>query len=388
MAEIEIKPASMDFAGVNPPSGADARQAQLAKQFDSTQSTTPAPSTGGEISESEFEDPSYVQSTKPSEQKTDDDVPEEVDDKSTIKEEVVFEKPVKKEEVAPTTENPPFRPAKRDYTKFDPDDVPQLKKLTNFQFATVEKFAQQKAELKSQLSKLNEDVVKLKAGNLPDSWQEHPQAYTLTKEYQDLSNQLTYDNFEEEHWTDQLRNIKAGKDWYDIKGYDEKSGQPVYELRKAQEGQVDFNAEIMVGKYLNNVGANKANRFAQINRIAGAHQQYHNQAIQSLKEAENKFFPSWSDSVKIPPEVKRNMDLVTNATHPAFRNHPSTPLLAKSYAYIQQLIGHIKQLTEEKKLAEDKIQDRIKAGPSNRSFAGTGATNGASKIIDEKFFEG
>ncbi len=394
---IEVKTVGTTAGEYTPrPSVSGDRQAALQKAFEHP-TNNPQPKTEESKSNVEvgldlFTDDNPTPAETPEQESTPEDngevKVEEIDSKAEDPKFESLEEPQQKEEQkvedkSSKSENPPFRPAKRDYTKYDPELIPLLKKLPNNQFEIFEKYSTGKKDLESKLSKLNEDLVKAKANNLPESWQEHPQSYTLTPEYQTISKDLTYDDFEQSHWTEQLIAIREGRDWFDLEGYDEKTGQPKYILRKSpEEGKVDHKSEIEVSQYLNNVGANKNQRLQMLHKLQAVHQQFHNQAISSIKEAENKFFPQWSDSSKIPANVKSDIDAVINAMHPAFKNHPLAILPAKSYAYVRQVLSLYKQAQDKIKILEDKFKDGVKAGPPNTRFnTGNSVSKSNGKMI-------
>jgi len=104
------------------------------------------------------------------------------------------------------------QPDSRDYNGFDAETVAALKRMPNESYNVVHKQLREFEQLKQQ-----------KVG----SYLQHPQAYTLSPEYAQASAMVGQAEYEIQHYEQQLLNIRAGKDWTVLTGFDQKTGQPI-----------------------------------------------------------------------------------------------------------------------------------------------------------------
>lgn len=103
-------------------------------------------------------------------------------------------------------------PTSRDYTGYDDETVKAFKNMSDPAYQLMKKVVDERNNL-----------VKTKQ----DSYLTHPEAYTLTPEYTELNNRAYYANAEREFWKQQLINVRAGKEWTGLQGFDPKTGKPV-----------------------------------------------------------------------------------------------------------------------------------------------------------------
>jgi len=99
-----------------------------------------------------------------------------------------------------------------DYTGFSPQEITNLKNMSRQSRDWVASQMKEKKQLES----------------LKDStYLQHEQAYTLSPEYNELSQSVRMAQMEGRHWEQQALRIKAGEKFQDIIGFDPKTGQPV-----------------------------------------------------------------------------------------------------------------------------------------------------------------
>lgn len=373
------------------------RQAALASKWDALEGQGNKPQSANKPSSKDEID---LETGDPVSSKPQEKVEDKGNKPSTIKpEDVTFEDKVEKEEEVEVEDDKlreelskdadnkrEFPNDKRDYSQFDPDDVPALRRLPNRIFARLSQSLLEKKQLKESVDKVTKDYEQVKSGKLPDSWAEHPHAYQLTDQYRALTQELELDNFEIQHYTNQLRQVKAGQDWYLIEGYD-KQGQPQFrKIEASKDGSPDVNAEVNISQELNRIGQLKVVRQQHIGQLQNNHLLGHQRSVAQVKEAENKFFPSYVDPSKIPTEVKQSIDLCYKAIPPQFQNHPLAGIVTKAYAYIYEGHKKIQELNKKIAMLEGKGEDRRKAGPSPRELSTT-AGGGRNGILSAEMFE-
>lgn len=98
-----------------------------------------------------------------------------------------------------------------DYSKYAPAEVELLKNMSRPAREHMSKVMQE-----------NKELSKLKEFN----YLQHPHAYVLDPQFNEINNNLNKAKFEGDHWKQQLMLAKGGKKIRDIKGYD-KQGNPV-----------------------------------------------------------------------------------------------------------------------------------------------------------------
>lgn len=179
------------------------------------------------------------------------DAPEDIDVQPIVKVEAApikkEEKAVEKKEEAPVVKSTTTVDVKvaagkavtktgeeaRDYTGFTPEEQAILKQMSNPAFQYAAKNAREYKALVAQKG-------------TPDTYLQHPEAYSITPEYREASQKVHFATAEQNHWREQLIAIRNGKDWYGLQGYDDK-GKPVLSgPNKATDG-----AEVDVSNALN-----------------------------------------------------------------------------------------------------------------------------------------
>lgn len=140
----------------------------------------------------------------------------------------------KKEIVKPIT---PVKDTKKDesdtfdYTKYSPQETINLKNMSR-----------QSREYVAKLIDDNKSLVGLK----DSTYLQHEQGYTLSPDYQQLQAKDYYARTEAKCWEQALLNIKAGKKFRDITGFDTKTGQPIL----SEEREVSDRDEIRISNNL------------------------------------------------------------------------------------------------------------------------------------------
>jgi hypothetical protein len=249
---------------------------------------------------------------------------------------------------------------KRDYTGFNDKQVKLLKRLDTGRFEAISSewralnaAATKAVELASQL----EEQKKIAAGKgIPSSWYEHPEAYTLTPEFRQLSNQYAQYDVVENHYTQQMAAIQDGKPWVAITGFNPQTGEPIY----SSEQQPSSQAMANVNRALMQATQAKGQLQGRVDNLSQSFVNNHKQAADAI----NNEIKTRMDSLH--PEVKpsdKDIELVMDVLPGMYRSHP----LAKGFAQMLALnfaqARYLKKLLTEKEQGAKLDADKKLAGP-------------------------
>jgi len=138
----------------------------------------------------------------------------------------------------PSKEEPkPITPEKitRDYSSYSPEQAAHLKQMSNEAYQFTTKLIQE-----------NKDLAKLKDSN----YLQHPQAYVLSPEFQELSSKAQLAQSEGSYWQQQLQLIKEGNPWKPIRGYD-KDGNAVFDAERQPTPQDEEQVRLWMNHCIN-----------------------------------------------------------------------------------------------------------------------------------------
>lgn len=303
-----------------------------------------------------------------------DTPPEEV---STVAEPAPKEEaaePPKQEEFAfdvPTTTEPPSKevtpspppaiPAgPRNYEEFPEELRPVLKALNNQQFKA---FAPKLKELHARAQKAQE--LENASAQSPKFFYEHPEAYRLDPVYNDLTTKIDYINYEQDHYSKALVAIKRGEPWQNLKGYDSRTGEPVFEtIQPPLDGKPDYQAETQVQQLLGRLGAAAMQKQQELASYQGSYQNSVKQASVELAEIDKRLFPKLQDISSLPPDEKKYFDIATGLAPMHLKNHPLVTPLGKSFVMYMRLLKMYQQSEADKAKLRAQLGDRAAAEPS------------------------
>lgn len=306
----------------------------------------------------ETTDKDVVDVNKPS---TTDDEKEVTDDAEEVqRKETLDTKTVKVEQ---TTEKPAQLPVKqaRDYTIFDQKDVQALKRCDNITFNMLKARLVELYAERAQAKELKTEVEKLKSGALPDAYYEHPEAFTLSKEYRQLSNQYSRTDFESQHYQRQLAAIKRGEKWTEITGYDQRGNPQLAEHEPGPE------AEIAVLSQYNSLERDKQSLIGAVTQYQQSFINGHKASIANLKQATEQ------NISKLPAEYQPNDDdkklymTAFKQAAPAFANHPLVDHAATLFALCKSLMNHIDEIKKKAASSVVAANEKQKAGANFKS---------------------
>lgn len=254
----------------------------------------------------------------------------------------------------------------RDYSGFDAEETEALKHVGNKSFASIAPKLRLLKAITGEVEKKNAEIAQLKTGKqmLPDNYFEHPQAFILTKDYNENAGYLNQATQVQRHWQQQMANIRKGEPWISLEGFD-KNGRAVYSDKKV----ADVDSEMEVMGYLQH-SINQVGDFQKkVMGIESSFRDRHSKAVEVLKKAEKDNFSVY-DEPNHPwkPVVEHMMQQIPSE----FRNNPMAPLLAKAGTAVLQM-GKVLRETQTK-LAELEKNGAGKVTPNESKQGQAGPT--------------
>lgn len=255
--------------------------------------------------------------------KPDDLVPKEEDKDKTP--EIKDEKP--KSDVKLVTQPRVSDLNARDYTGIDEVDVPVFKKMGNEAFNKFKPLYVEnktiKTELESQKAKIKEvetslETLRKDGPQLPESYLEHPNAFVLTPEFNQLGQNINQANAVINHWNEQIDAVSKGATEIQMLGYDSKNGQYVL----TDKIPTDRASELKVIGYLNHA-QNKLQEYnGKLSALQQTHVERNKQATGEVTKLQSAIFAQFDK-----PEMKPVYDPIIKQE---FESLP--PILQKSVA--------------------------------------------------------
>lgn len=162
----------------------------------------------------------------------------------------------------------------RDYSGYSPEQVRELKQMSDSAYRYT-----------TDLIKQNQELQKLK----DSSYLQHPQAYVLHPQFQQLQQDGYYAQQELQHWQEQLMQCKAGKPYKELVGYD-KNGNAVLSEEKQPTPSAEEDLRLRIQQTVNGM----QNINAQLQNIP---KQFNQQMMQDLQaiEQEQKARFKWEE---------------------------------------------------------------------------------------------
>lgn len=305
------------------------------------------------------------------------------------KEEKVASKPTEQVEPSNPTDqqqqqvNPTDQPPQRDYTQFDDEGKKVLKRAPNAVFAYTEKLNKSLKEIQEKFTQKEQELNKVKEGRIPDSYLDHPEAYTLTPEFRTAAQNHQLDQFEEQHWASQLERIHQGAGWKNLEGYDQQ-GNPVYKdipPLKDADGDVIINNKAIVHatQMLQAATQMRHTSATQLQQLVGSYRQLQQQVTSKYTEFEHQSFPGLKE---LKPELKNDLDRVVKSYPPEIQRNPLAQYIAKGTLLVGAFQQRIKALEAE--LAKVKPGGVATKQPTQGDFTASGGSQ--EKMLDIRDF--
>lgn len=277
--------------------------------------------------------------------------PKESTEGDNTLEEVIEKDDPKTPTVAVDNKQPAQLPSRRDYSAFDAEEQKILKNLKNDHFAVLSKKLQEHKQVAAKVAdlegKLKVAQQTLESKGIPTNWYDHPEAYVLAPEFQEINTQHEKVTSEQDFYQQQLINVKDGKPWHKIQGYNQ-DGSPRF------SAPIDPSnaAEVGLSNLLHKYSAEESRLKARAEGIQQGFKQQHSGAVTSV----NTFL---DDRIKALREEVRPGDqeysVFTKTLPPQLQGNALVPAMSKMYGII------IKQAQYMAKLLEDvEKQKRIK----------------------------
>jgi hypothetical protein len=258
-------------------------------------------------------------------QETTEKLETEVKDKGEVadgegKEEVENEEEQPEEVPEETTEDDEkiHGNSKRDYTGFSQNEVKILKKLDNSRFAAlaplIKTYKDAAGKAVQLATELESSKKLLKEGGIPESWHEHPEAYQLSREFQDLNTQYSYQEQADNHYQQQLLNIKQGKPWVALQ-WNKVTNQFEY----SQPHEASDSAEMFVQRQLIAATNAKQNLDTKAAVLKQNHASSYERAATMMKQEVDNTIARMHPDAKPKPE---DVALIEKVIPQQYKGHP------------------------------------------------------------------
>jgi len=320
------------------------------------------------------------------------DMPEMSKEKEPVKEveaEVVPASEVKKEEIVakPAAEvkaaGQPVIGKKgaiaRDYSGLPENVVPLFKTMGNDAFNTLKPFYLEATKAQAELAELKKNPPIAQAGGIPETYYEHPEAYTLTPEYNQAATAANEAQLVLEHWREQLDNVRQGATDFVTLQRDPVSKQIVY----AAKQKVDQRTQSYLESLFFNANS-QASQFQQsLGRVKAEYSSKHTELTNSIRTWEKDFFKVFEDD-KTPLNAIYK-DTLSKMPKAVQKNILASPL-AKALTSIDALLAKLKSVETGKATVtvEDKKKlAQTKAGPTASGLSADNTSNKGEVTMDD-----
>lgn len=275
----------------------------------------------------------------------------------------------------------------RDYSIFSQEEQALVKTAPNALFNHLKdvlpKLRTENATLKTELDNAKKGIVKV-----PDSWNEHPDAYVLTPEYRQFRQAHAMVSEEEAHWLEQLENVENGRAWNGITGRDE-AGNLIKDKEVADNS---VRSKDYINQQLALARQYKGQFSAKVGDLKTNHQKNYQGAVNTIREGVKTYCP-WTTDEKLlateiefeNPETKKiekasignTIKAAYNILPPVFRSHPLAEVFANTFVVNAIAQQKLRLLQGQVKVKTINNADQLEAEP-------VGATKGNPKPLAGK----
>ena len=283
-----------------------------------------------QLPEGAVETPQEQQEEKP--KVSFDDFEKEMGFPST-KEEPIATKPPMETPPAPVSKQVAFEA--RDYTGLKPHEVVFAKKMAKDSFAHYKSVLSENNALKAEKTDLSNKLVALSQGKaqLPDSYYDHEGSVTLTPEYNEIYQAVTLASQVQNHWQQQLANVRAGEQWNNLEMHNN-------QLQQSQPIEATPQGEAYI---MSQLSFSQQQVLAQENRakqLIEGHKSKVAQRTDLTRAIEKEYYPHFENEQFVGVPMMR--DISKKMEGLGFRGNPLLQAFAKSAATNQLLIAYIK----------------------------------------------
>ena len=280
----------------------------------------------------------------------------------------------KKTEETPVVEATKPKPVaqKRDYSGFDPEDAKILSDAPNKTFNMLKERLPLLYAERDKAKQLEQQLADLKhqtdGKTIPQQWQEHPEAYTLSPEYKLLTKQYQQADFEENYWRKSLVDIEQDGQWTPLKGYDAQ-GQPIF----GQPIAATPEAKIALLQTLTETSRIKEQTQDKAKTMQESFKTNYTQAQHNLEQFADEKIKT------LIPEIqpkKEHEDIFIQALPKAFQGHPVSQFAAKLFSIVINQGTMLKTYRDKEQRTSKNQRDARRAGPKlANGLAGTSKGN-------------
>lgn len=270
----------------------------------------------------------------------------------------------------------------RDYTAFDPADVPALKTMSNKAFAWATKMLETRRSEAATLTETQSAMEKLKSGALPDSWHSEPEAYKIAPAYVKHESEFMAAQQSTHKYANALESLALGEA-FEVPGSD---GKPI----SIDPAKLDDRGKIKLKTQLESARTHfyeqQREHATAANQFRDSFKAKYTQAEQGVMREMDRLFPI--DAKTQPKELAFEKQII-DMFPPEFRNHPATKMAAREGVYINKLMAQIAERDAKIKALEGLKSDKKLAGGVPRRNGAAPATAGddGDKEFSMKDFE-
>jgi hypothetical protein len=239
--------------------------------------------------------------------------------------------------------------------------------------------------LQEQLKNKDQEFSKFKestkSDRLPESYYEHPEAFKLTKDFQDLSTQESDIHTAYNHYEQQLMKIEANEKWNQLVR-DPRTGRLMLDPTPMEpvpgaRAQLLTHLSRLQGQYTENIKSQKT--------LEASYAQARQGITSFVDKINNKFFPEYdgfdgSDTKHADyNEYKKLADNVP----PSVKAMPLFPTLARAYLRIGHLYQKLSELQKAKarETVDNKVSKQSVKKSDTKDSSGKMATAGDAKDL-------
>lgn len=246
----------------------------------------------------------------------------------------------------------------RDYSNMSDEDVASLKKLPNGIFNYVAPLIRERNLAKAEATKLSTEIKKWteNPNRVPDSWYQNPNAYTLTPEFNTISQAHGRYGTEATHWEQQLVAIENGAKEVTDLGFNPQTGQ--YFVK----GNLPVTGELKVGLTRALMQARQGEQQTQQQALQ-LQQRFQSTATEhsNYYGEQDKYFSQLPEALRPDDKIAANL---TTVLHPFDKETPLGKLCARMYSVIIKQGEALKGKAAKEAIEIRNKQDQRGTGPS------------------------
>jgi hypothetical protein len=281
-----------------------------------------------------------------------------------------------------TTEKP-VQPIVTDVKKLQEEEVAKYGEAAVKLFPKMAKEAREflKARLddlhsaKEQVKELTGKVEKREAGQLPDSYLEHPEAYQLDPRYRQSSQAKDNLRAELNYWRQQLILVRDAKPWKEL-SRDEKGNLITTDRDPGAEADVEISEKIQQAQH----AINQHDQF--LGHLQSHFKGMYQKQRSEIQTLEDQYLPAYAgDRAKDNKYIQTFKDILKERGQ---ENNPLNGTISKMYALLMEQVGYIKQLEAEATKTKPKVEVQPNSGDINNAGGEKKVVDINNKPFDEK----